>query len=88
MNNIPILAIYNAQNDSSIQLLMLIQDNKNFTYKDLREESGLSRDRLDKEIARLEGATLITSKRNPVDGRSFIYEITEYGKCILSLQKN
>ncbi|MBU8908247.1 hypothetical protein [Desertibacillus haloalkaliphilus] len=71
-------------NEISWKTLDVIDRNENVTYLKLLELLSISKNLVHKEIARLEGAVLITTERNPLDNRSFYYHLTNYGEQILA----
>lgn len=83
--NIPLNEIAANLNEFGWRILKLIKKNERATFNELRNELGLSQEKSYKEVARLEGALLIVSKRDPKDQRSNLYSLSEYGEKLLQL---
>lgn len=80
MNHIPLDVLASNINEFGWKILNLINENDHATFNEVRSELGLSQEKSYKEIARLEGALLIVSNRDPKDQRSILYSLSEYGK--------
>lgn len=88
MISIPISEVLNNLNEFSWKILKLLNENQTQSFLDIRKELELSQEKSYKEIARLEGALLITSKRDLRDQRSILYSLTDYGKAAIKLDLN
>lgn len=87
MKSIPLDEIAANLNMFSWKILELLSKIESSNFLEMKRELELSQEKSYKELARLEGALLIVSKRDPRDQRSVLYSITEYGKNVLSLGK-
>lgn len=80
--------ILESFNDTSWDLLQIINANPDFSFKDIQKESNLSQEKCYKELCRLEGGVLIKGKRRFADKRVMGYEITIYGEEALKRHLN
>jgi|GEM_PF-1830449 len=81
--SIPLNEVIKTLNETSWQLLKLIQEKPNFSFKDIRNESNLSQEKCYKELCRLEGGVLVVTNRDQSDRRVNGYSITQYGQAAL-----
>lgn len=72
----------------SWDIIEMLYKSKYLTYKDIRDALGGKQDKANKEIARLEGAMLIESKKDDDDERKKIFTLTEYGISILKYKES
>ena len=78
--NIPFSEVAANLNDFSWKVINFLYVRKQVSFNELRQHVGLSQEKTYKEIARLEGALLIHSERDPNDQRSVRYSLTKYGE--------
>lgn len=84
--NIPLKDVADKLNSISWDILDMLSVNEQLTYKDIRDALGGKQDKTNKEIARLEGALLIGSKKDDGDERKKIFTLSQNGKNILILK--
>lgn len=61
--------------------------NNQLSFLKLKGELGLSQEKTYKELAKLEGALLITASRGIEDQRVILYSLTKYGEEILKFKE-
>lgn len=81
--SIPLTEIAGNLNEVSWDIIDILTKNESLGYNDLRTRLGLSQEKVNSEIARLEGALLITSKVDVKDRRRILFSLTSYGLKIL-----
>jgi DNA-binding MarR family transcriptional regulator len=86
MSVIPLKEIAESLNDVSWDILDMLARKENINSKEIRDKLKISNEKLYKELARLEGALLIGSKRDPKDKRYLMMNLTQYGIGILELK--
>lgn len=69
----------------SVNILEILYKNESLSYKDIVEKLKVGQNKASKEIARLEGALLIQSKKSDIDGRENKLTLTLYGQQILKM---
>ena len=84
--NIPLIEIRKKLNSHSWDILELLNSKESLTYSEVQKKLGVGQAKISKELARLEGALLIESERNPMDSRVLYLRLTEYGLQILKLK--
>jgi DNA-binding MarR family transcriptional regulator len=87
MKSVPLMEIAKNLNSISWSILKLLNHQQSISYSTVRQELEISQEKASKELARLEGAYLIESKRDMKDQRFSLYTMTRYGKEILCLRK-
>jgi DNA-binding MarR family transcriptional regulator len=87
MLSIPLTEIAANLNEVSWDIIDILTKNETLGYNDLRSKLGLSQEKVNSEIARLEGALLISSKVDVKDRRRILFNLTNYGLSI-SKSKN
>jgi DNA-binding MarR family transcriptional regulator len=88
MDCIPLEEIGGTLNDLTWTILKIIQEHSGITYTEILKISNTAKDKCRIEIARLEGARLIESHRDPLDQRHLPFKVTQYGEKLLDLFKN
>lgn len=83
MTSIRLEDVAGKLNAISWEMLELLLKQKDVSYHNLRNQLNVSQEKCSREIARLEGALLIHSDKDPKDGRILLFNITENGKEIL-----
>lgn len=73
-------------NETSWGILRFLRKIEDASYKDIKEKFKFSHGKLEKEIARLEGAVLIKTIRNSEDMRFLKYIITKHGQEVIKLE--
>jgi len=63
----------------SWDILKMLSKNEFLSYSQIKEKIGISQEKTSKEIARLEGALLINSRRDDIDQRVMKFSLTENG---------
>ena len=53
----------------SIDILEMLKKSESLSYKQIKEQLNVGQNKASKEIARLEGALLIETKKSDIDGR-------------------
>lgn len=87
--SIPLSEIARALTPLSWDILDMLQSTEYITYTMLKDRLDLrSHDKASKEIARLEGALLITVNRDQRDQRKVTISMTRYGFEILKERSN
>lgn len=84
MQHISLEDIAKNLNSISWDILKMLSKTEAMSYSHIKNKIGVSQEKTSKEIARLEGALLIDSKRDEIDGRILNFSITEYGLNILN----
>jgi len=74
-------------NQISWKILKLLKSDS-LSYSELKKHLDCSQEKVSKEIARLEGACLVFSKRNTMDQRIVDYSITQHGLDISAMSNN
>lgn len=69
----------------SYNILQMLYNNESLSYKEIVEKLKVGQNKAAKEIARLEGALLIESKKSDLDGRENKLSLTVYGQQLLKL---
>lgn len=87
MENISLEIISKNLTPLSWDLLQMLSKTEFLSYGQIKKRLGVSQDKASKEIARLEGAILINSKRGDIDQRIIKFYITEYGLEIMNYKK-
>ncbi|WP_031368487.1 winged helix DNA-binding protein [Clostridium botulinum] len=70
-------------NNISWDILSMLKANEKLSYGNIKDKLNISQNKVSKELARLEGALLIDSKRDEVDARVYVFTLTENGFKIL-----
>ena len=86
MSVIPLEEIAGNLNEVSWDILDMLSKKENLNSKEIRDKLNISLEKSYKELARLEGALLIDSKRDPKDKRYLMMNLTDYGLEILQLK--
>lgn len=84
MGNISLSDVAKNLNPISWDILKMLSRTEYLSYSQIKEKIGVSQEKVSKEIARLEGALLITSKRDDIDQRVMKFSLTENGLTILN----
>lgn len=69
----------------SMDILEMLKKSESLSYKQIKEQLNVGQNKASKEIARLEGALLIETKKSDIDGRENKLSLTEYGYKILKI---
>lgn len=67
-------------------ILEMLNRCEKLSYSDIKSKLNISQNKISKELARLEGALLIETKRDEVDSRMYNFSITQYGTKILDFK--
>lgn len=78
-----IAAILNAIDWDILEMLNRCEK---LSYSEIKSKLNISQNKISKELARLEGALLIETRRDEVDSRMLNFSITQYGTKILSFK--
>lgn len=84
MGSIPLEDIAKNLSPISWDILKMLQKSEYLSYSEIKNKIGVSQEKASKEIARLEGALLITSRRDEIDQRILKFSLTENGLEILN----
>lgn len=84
MDTIALEDISKNLNSISWDILKMLSKTEFLSYSEIRNKLGISQEKTSKEIARLEGALLIGSKRDEIDQRVLKFYLTENGLKILN----
>jgi len=79
MDTIKIEDIAKELNEISWDILAILSTKEALSYKEIREFTGISQEKCNKEMARLEGGLLIKSHRDAKDKRHLIFQISSVG---------
>lgn len=82
-NRVLLIEIAEGLNPISWRILDYLNKYESSIFKDIKENIEVGVNKASKELARLEGATLIVSERDTIDTRSLNYRLTENGIKIL-----
>ena len=70
-------------NSISWDILTLLYKTEELSYSEIKNKLKVSQDKASKEIARLEGALLVDSRRDDIDTRYIKFKITDNGMNIM-----
>lgn len=73
-------------NNISWDILEMLKRNEKLSYGDIKDKLGISQNKVTKELARLEGALLVETKRDEIDSRIYNFTVTTNGIKILELR--
>lgn len=73
-------------NNISWDILSMLKANEKLSYGNIKDKLNISQNKVSKELARLEGALLIDSKRDEIDARVYVFTLTENGFKILDIK--
>lgn len=85
MDSVSLVEIKENLNSISISILEMLSANESLTYTEIKDRLRIGQNKVTKELARLEGALLITSKKSEIDGREIKLSLSKYGHKILKL---
>lgn len=85
MDSVSLVEIKKNLNSISMSILEMLSNNESLTYTEIKDRLGIGQNKVTKELARLEGALLITSKKSELDGREVKLSLSSYGHKILKL---
>lgn len=86
MDSILLKDIAKSLNSVSWRILEILENEDQVSYTDIKAKLGVSQNKAAKEIARLEGALLIESKKDDIDSRVYNFKLTSNGEKILKLK--
>lgn len=86
-NKVLLVEIANGLNAISWDILDMLNKKECMSYSEIKERLKVGQNKATKELARLEGGTLIKSKRDNIDARLLHFYLTENGIKILKYKK-
>lgn len=85
-DNILLKDIANSLNAMSWDILQMLKSNEKLSYSEIKQKLNVSQNKVSKELARLEGALLVSSKKDEIDARVYNFTLSENGLKVLKIK--